>query len=456
MSYGYKVVKGPAALAELGWPTYVGHPFVMDSRPGYAVTPNAYLIDRALGVWDPRGRGTKRNVRLAKTSLVDYACWLANALEWAEKRGIDLMHADYTTVLIARYQSEMLTGKWSERGVGLSPATVNLRVDAVVDYQLWGADKGLRAPTEIPTVTRTVTRGSATSSRGHHGRTVETRRGKVAVPKRRLTLPPDEWIAGWRRRVKSRPGLGTTEELIADLILHTAIRVSEAACWRLDTLPLSQDQWVITNPNQPEASQLVEVHLEYGTKGPDLVLDEKSGDKIGKSEVIKIPLHLAKRIHEYRSNIRPNALKPALKRATNVAQSKKVLADSVHLFINPRTGLRYSVAQIQYFWKLAKGPRCPYEWSPHMGRHYWACETLEQRMKAHTALIEAILQVPGLTHEHPLLLALKDTASTVITMEIQPQLRHSGQDTTMVYLTWLVRRLGIALNLSSKWQQDDV
>lgn len=454
MDYGYKVVKGPKELAACGWSAYVGHPFIMDGRPGYAETPNAYLIDRGLGLWDPIGRGTRNDRRPARRSLINYADWLANALEWADTRGVDLLTADYATVLIAGYQAEMLAGIWSSTKKSLSANTVNLRVQAVVDYQLWAHDKGIREAFELPTTTRTVRSGSATNSRGHEARKVESRRGKVKVPSRDLVLPPDEWVAAWIRRVKARPELGATEELIADLILHTAIRVGEAACWRMDTLPEDPALWVITNPTQPVEDQLVQVELKYGTKGPDLAVDEY-GDKIGKPEFIKMPLRLAKKIHSYRTNTRPKAIQIALRGAGNVAQSRKLLAQKVHLFINPLSGERYTVAQIQYFWKLAKGENCPYDWSPHMGRHYWACKKLDRSMDTHAQLIESLVKSPGISMQSGLRAALKDTAMTVLVMEIQPQLRHADSKTTNTYLRWLFSSKGIAMNFTEGWLEEE-
>ena len=99
--YGYKVVIGDSGLADLGWATYVGHPFIFDGRPGYAALPNAFLIDRAIGVWDPVGRGTRQDVPLSRMSVVSYAHWLANALEWADARGVELLQAEYTSELLA-------------------------------------------------------------------------------------------------------------------------------------------------------------------------------------------------------------------------------------------------------------------------------------------------------------------------------------------------------------------
>jgi integrase len=456
VDYGFKVVIGDPGLCDLGWSGYVGHPFIFDGRPGYAALPNAFLIDRRLGVWDPVGRGTRRDVPLSRQSLVSYAHWLCNALEWSEARGVDLLQADYTSELLARYQREMLSGVWSSSMKGLSPATVNLRVQAVVEYQVWASDKGLRSPVAIPTITRTIQGGSAFSSRGHEARTVEARKGKLRVEKKPPRFPSDDWIGLWKKQVADRPGFGKTEALIADLILHTGIRVSEAAGWRVDTLPIDKGQWEITNPDQAPEHHLVSVSLKYGTKGPDLFEDH--GDKVGKPETIKVPRWLCERLNQYYETTRPISLKPALARAKTAAAQKAVLARSVHLFIHPVTGERYTASLIQYFWNTARKavPQpCQGKWSPHSGRHYWACKYLKFRMKEHAELVKRALNVQGMSMDHPIMASLKDTAMTVIMTEIKPQLRHVRLATTEVYLQWLMAEMGVAMDFRAQWLADD-
>jgi len=454
--YGYKVVIGDSGLADLGWATYVGHPFIFDGRPGYAALPNAFLIDRAIGVWDPVGRGTRQDVPLSRMSVVSYAHWLANALEWADARGVELLQAEYTSELLARYQAEMLSGLWSASMKPLSAVTVNLRVTAVVEYQMWAADKGLRSPVVIPTITRTIKTGSAHNSRGHESRTVAGRKGKVKVEEKPLLLPPDDWIGLWRQRVAERPVFGKTEALIADLILHTGIRVSEAAGWRVDTLPIDPRQWQITNPEQAPEHRLVSVSIKYGTKGPDLYEDH--GDKVGKPETIRVPLWLCEKLHHYHQTIRPISLKPAMAKAKSAAAAKALLSRSVHLFIHPVTGKRYTAAHIQYFWKSAKkrgDQACPGKWSPHSGRHYWACMYLKFRVQEYAALVRKALSMPDVSMEHPIMAALKDTAMTVIMTEIKPQLRHERLETTEIYLQWLMRQMGVAMDFRARWLADD-
>lgn len=385
--YGYKVVYAdPKLLAEAGYGALSHQPFLLDPEPGYARLPNQFLIDRGLGYWDPKWRGQKRNpIPPSRISMKNFARWLANALEWADARSVDLMRGDYVSDLIGRYQQEMLKGIWSADNRPLAPETVNPRVQIALEFQMWAADKGLRLPFAIPSVTTTYIAGSHDNSRSREARVVQSRKGKVKVSKRTLSFPSVEDIEAWRERVNQRPVVGATEGLIVDLILNTAIRREEAACWRLDTLPLDPKDWKIVNPDQPEESQSVVVTLMYGAKGKQYGIDEHT-DKIGPEGEIHIPLWVAKCLHAYRSKERLMALKPRLK-GLKPPEARRLMEKTVHLFLHPVTGLRYTGDQIYAFWSRVQGPE---HWSPHLGRDWWACRYLEERMSQHAALIEQV------------------------------------------------------------------
>lgn len=453
IDYGFKVVfANHPFLEEAGFGKVAHLPFIFDGEPGYARLPNHFLIDRGLGHWDPKSRGIERNpIPPTRKSMKSFAYWLANALEWAKVRGVDLMTADYTSILINRYQDEMLKGIWSAKNTPLSPDTVNPRVQIAIEYQMWGADKGLREQFIVPTVTRTYMVGSYTNSKSHEVKSVESRKGKVKVNKRTLAFPSNEQIEAWRQRVHDKPITGKTEGLIADLILNTAIRREEASCWRVDTLPLDPNAWKIVNPDQAEEFQSVIVTVKYGAKGKEYAIDEY-GDKLGPEGTIHVPLWLARRIDGYRTDDRLLSLKPVLRQGKTVEAQRRILNQAVHLFINPKTGKRYTGDQIYRFWAEAEGPD---HWSPHLGRDWWACTHLLERMEQHTELIKHVLKIPNLRDDHPMILSLKDTAQTVIQFEIRPQLRHVSAETTEIYLQWLFNQMRVSLNLTRRWVEMD-
>lgn len=131
---------------------------------------------------------------------------------------------------------------------------------------------------------------------------------------------------------------------------------------------------------------------------------------------------------------------------------KHILNQSIHLYINPTTGRRYTGSQIYDFWTKVEGPD---HWSPHLGRDWWACQYLWQKMQEHTALIQQVQRISNPDVNHPLVRALKDTAQTVIQFDIRPQLRHVNSQTTETYLQWLFNQLRAPLNLTLKWQEED-
>ena len=450
--YGFKLVfPNSDEMAKAGFGKVANIPAIFDSEPGYSRLPSRFLIDRAIGVWDPSFRGAKPNARPpSRISIKNFGYWLCNALEWSEVRSIDLMTCDYTTVLVGRYQQEMLKGIWSQSGAPLAAQTVNARVDVALEFQMWCADKGYRKPFLIPTVTRSYSAGSHTNSNSHGAKTVEARKGKVKANKHNLVFPTDEEIRLWRKRVYDQPIVGSTHGLMVDHILETAIRREELACWRRDTLPLDRKEWKIINPKQPEELQQVSVTFGNGTKGREFYIDE-FGDKMGPQGNIQLPLSLCKSIDNYRNKEREFALKHVTKGVRDRAKARQLVDQTVHLYLNPSTGKRYTGDQIYRFWINAGGPE---HWSPHLGRDWWACQYLWQKMQEHSALIKQVHGLTNLDADHPLLRALKDTVLQVIQLEIKPQLRHVTSATTEIYLQWLFNQLRVPLNLTRLWQED--
>jgi hypothetical protein len=451
--YGYKVVMPDAAvLAAAGFEKVATIPAIFDSEPGYARLPSQFLMDRSLGIWDPVWRGAKPNPQPpSRTSISNYAYWLCNALEWAETRSLDLVTADYTAVLIGRYQEEMLRGIWSQSGRPLAEETVNARVQTALDYQTWAADKGHRGPFTIPTVTRTHVAGSHLNSKSHEAVAIEARKGKVKVNKRSLIFPTNPEIKAWRDRICQEPVVGATHGLMVDHVLNTAIRREELACWRVDTLPLKEADWKLVNPAQPEEHQQVVVTVEFGAKGRQFYIDD-FGDKVGPRGTIHLPLWLAKRIHQYRKGERLKALRQATRGVRDRTAAQRILERSVHLYVNPRTGRRYTGADIYGFWTKGTGPE---HWSPHLGRDWWACQHLWQRMQQHAALLAQLHGLGALDARHPILLSLRDTVQTVIRLEIKPQLRHASSRTTETYVQWLFDQLRVPLDVTRRWQMED-
>lgn len=442
MRYGFRVIYVPPHfLEELGFGRVARFPFIMDERPGYHRLANQFLIDRGLGKWSPRQRGREEALLLpSSVSLKNFAHWLANFLEWCHCRAKDPLQADYKIDLIQHYQSEMIKGIWSRDNIGLKPKTINARVAIATDYLSWAADKGLREPFHTPKVIKTYITINPDISAGYMAKSVEGRRGKVREDKRRLGFPVEREIAAWLQRLFQRC---PTEGLIAETVLETAVRRAEAAAWRVDTLPLNPKEWRIANPEKSIEHQAVLVELVFNTKGREY--GEDHGDKIGPRGTIRVPMPLALKLHEYRMKVRPKALMVATRKAKNRVEAEKIRRESVHLFLNPRNGERYTGASIYELWRSVERPR---GWSPHLARDFWACSVLWRHIQEHKALLDYALNA---NVNEAVLKTLQLHAESCIQLTIQPQLRHANQETTMIYLNWLSDRLGMNMNFHQNW-----
>lgn len=412
-------------------------PRIFDSRPGMHLEGSLYIIERGLGEWVPASPG-KQGPALGRKTNNNYARWLANFLEWSEARGIDPLNADYQTVL--RYQTELVKGIFCRDGVPLSPTTINLYVDIAIDYIRWLTAKGLRTPMNVPTVSTTYRTNSATSSVGHRARSTTGRIGKIRKNPRRLQRPTLEAVDAW---LSSLYAASETFGLMADLVLLAGPRREEVAAWRVDTLPVNPNDWVVANPHAHPAEHEILLVLKYGTKGDDY--GEDNGDKIGPERHIKIPLHLACRLHHYRTHLRNELLVPYVRKGKGLKE-QVARAASVHLF-RDHDGERVKGKRFYDAWKAGDLPFA--EWSPHLGRHWWACSVLWMHYQRHVSNMAAT--------DKPSSEALFNWAENTIRFHIQPFLGHAQLDTSLIYLNWFSDMISVSLpeRFQSQVLEDD-
>ena len=437
--YAWRVVYPIAEiLEEQGFGKVADVPFLLDSTLNYDQLGNRFLIDRALAHWPKPTR------EITSQSLKTIADALCNYLGWCDVRSIDPVTAEYLPILIKRYQREMTEGVWSASGEGLSSITVNQRVDVALDFQQWAAYKGLRSEVFIPT--KTITRECRGKGKGGRKETesVEVRRGKMRIPKRHLGMPSEDAVGAWMRRIYSKPVLGETEGLMCETVLETAIRKSEVAGLRKDFLPEQPNEWPIVDRTVALEHQMVFVTIRYGTKGAQYGTDH--GDKIGPEQIIKMPMTLALRLHHYRNTERPKAVIVAMKKGKTREEQKRIRASTMHLFINPKTGERYSPSRVYDVWRSVPLPQRG--WTVHLGRDFWACTTLWHAMVSYKKLFEEALERKL---DEMTIALFKNDAMSTIELQIQSQLRHVSRETSMIYLQWIADRLGVALDLHQKY-----
>lgn len=418
------------------YPALAHIPCVLDSRPGYHRLANAYLTDRALRLWGPEGDSAGRGSLPSPKTLRSYAYWLANFLEWTEVRGVDLATCSYTVHVAGRYQSEMLEGTWSHDGKGLRATTVNARVQQACDFLLWMVSRCHRRAFEVPYTLMQLTVGSATRAMGQLSRAIRVRGGKARVPEHRLHMPQNSAVREWLDRVMARSG--PTVALMCETIVLTAMRLEEVVCLRTDTIPENPRDWRISNPLAPEIKQLIRITIKFGAKGTAYGVD--NDDKIGPERSILIPLELAKRWHAYRNSERNKAFKSWMDRANGEESRSSRAKRAVHLFLNPATGARFVGKQLYDVWTGVELPSPG--WSPHQGRHWWACTTLWSELQKHKHL-------ESISGETAVAL-LESTVLSIIRLHIQPQLGHASESTTLIYLRWVIDMIALPVSLADE------
>ena len=425
------------------YPALANIPFILDSTPRLHRLGSAYLLDRGLGLWGPRQRTDDQSSLIPATkSINNYAAWLANFLEWAEKRNISLSTCSYAEHVQGRYQTEMLSGLWSRDRDGCSATTANLRVQQACDFLNWMVARKHRDSFSIPYETIHIKIGSATSSVGHLRKAVNVRQGKAPVPEKYLSLPIDEDVRVWLRSVRQEAG--ETSGLMCECILLTGMRREEIVCLRTNTLPPNRVDWKVANPLAPPSDQQVRVDILFGTKGRSFGVDH--GDKIGPQRSILMPMSLAIKLDDYRNNLRNRAFSRRLKNVKGKAERIACAEGAVHLFLREDTGERFTGKRLYDDWCKSNAPMT--KWNPHQGRHWWACSILWREIKKH----DFMQRSAGAEMATAL---LENSALSIIRLQIQPQLGHVSDSTTMIYVRWVTDMFSIPAWLDDPFEPDN-
>lgn len=421
-------------MKESGFEHLAKIPFVISGAKGYHREASWYLRDRALLAWVP-GDSQHNGKYPTRQSLVTYCSYLINFLDWCEQTSRDWRTIAYTSDLVHGYQAQMGSGLWSASGKPLSARTINLRVAEAMRFLQWGAARSLRKPFDFITVTRSVSIPSHQQAGRQVQKETQVRAGKVRQDPATLRLPTPSEVSRWLKVVEVEKGV--TKMLMCDLILQTALRREEACRWRMDTLPLSRADWNINGDT-------VTVKIGYGAKGGKT--NDIDGEELGPPRFITMPLSMAERLHQYRANIRP-ANRSIFVRAnstTPVERRELAKTNPRQLFLSDTNG-----RPIQYYTLYAAwtGVSCmPFKgWSPHCGRHYWACDKLLSAVKQNAAALGSPLNAS--TSSNWITGCVNDT----IMLVIQPQLGHVSADTTEQYLKWVLQ-VSAQMGLNDRYQ----
>lgn len=417
----YKVWPDEARLTAAGFGRVADVPVIFNDKWVYQTEPSQFLRERSLRDWSPRN-ARKSITTLTERSRSGFADCLINFLDWCELRRHDWRLIEYEKHIIEGYQKEMSAGSYSATHSGLEGTTVNLRVQEVCNFLEWAHFRCLRD--EFVTPTKTVPRKSKNPylSHGHKTSEVEVRVGAAREKPKSLHMPSRAAVADWLESVRIEKGF--TKHLMAELILKSAIRREEAVQWRIWTLPEERANWVVKGSE-------VAVEVEYGAKGAKRL--NKRGDVVGPLRVVMIPLETAEKLHAFRETKRlkffANYVK-AGKTADERAQRKK--NSFVQLFLSDFTGQPVSRQSFYTGWKEPR--RQPLKgWSPHLGRHYWACNEILIELEKNLAVLKHVdkSQIP--------IDWIRGNVQDVLLLRIQPQLGHIDERTTELYIGWAIQ-----------------
>lgn len=362
-------------------------PIVMSGSGELLDEPSDYLRHRALMVW--RGgrniRPSANTIRVLGYDLTSFLDWCA-AVEthWKNiERGQDTIPASLTG-----YARMMSDGRWSQSGEGLDRATIDRRLHTAWDFLAYAADRGWRTPITGPTIV------------GY---------GRAVAQERSYTIPSKTDVLAWldRLRNETKPA----QWLMAQLIFEGGLRREEVVCLRAKDIP---------TPAQFTADDHQHLTIRFGTKG-GRAPDDPS--RSGKPRTIRLRTSFVERLHIHKQS--PRERHGTLSRTGSTAPE---------LFLNPANGNAFSPAQLNKIFNRAKPAPAP-QWTPHMGRHFYACWTLLEFLAQ-----EASLSGMGKGALAPAALEAYGKPSL---LRLQTYLGHSSSDTTDVYLRWASEHLRV-------------
>jgi integrase len=404
------------AMRKAGFGGIAKVPSIFSEQWKYQKEASWYLRERACGEAFEIRRSVRRFPK--PNSLETYARALTDFLEWCDWVNCKWQDVEYKRDLVDRYQEHMLTGAWSVRESSLKPRTVNLRVDEACHFLRWAAHKELRTPFAVTTYHTSRNYGGASATGESYD--VASRTGRVRPDPISLRIPIEQEVQRWLNYIRLKKG--ATKALMCELIIETGIREQECAQWRTFTLTASK-------PGLSNDNGYVSVTIEYGAKGQSR--RNSRGDVVGPSRNISVPFALAERLHEYAGAARTKSRTKYVNAAkSSPERRRRQLEREDRLFLSEYDGRPITADTLYKAWANVPAEYKPYsEWSPHLGRHYWACMALwDAFLERESMLAQGVVPASDW---------VTAGATSDLLLLIKPQLGHADEKTTQAYLVWL-------------------
>jgi integrase len=298
--------------------------------------------------------------------------------------------------------------------MSLAAATINRRMRTVVEFLLWATDRQLRPKflvLQSRSSGRRTVRGPWTSARN----LIDSRVGIHRVNPKRLRLPSSEKIELWLDEV--RVTHGRARYLACKFILQTGCRVEEAANARV---------WQLPDPSTIDLDMPARMDIMFGTKGQRSPDDPQLQ---GKPRSLRFNRSFACELNNYKQLGRKKAV-------AHFRENNEGVPSSDFLFLDDKTGRPLSKQSIYRAWKNTRTK--PIEsWTPHLGRHAFACYELLRLIKEeHKLMAEFTISIP----RTQFMLQIEN----LISIYLRPVLGHVDDKTSETYTEWIADHLWVA------------
>lgn len=338
------VIPDAERLREHGVARLVGVPVLLHDDGGFHAEASAYLRDRALFRWrfgEKRGGAAKR-VPSEKT-LAGAAEDLAHFLDYCAATRIDWRRVEWSGPQSKRsiegYMTAMRMRRRRVRGevrVGLAARTIERRVSTAIDFLDFAAGRGWRTSLPILPAIRLAPKPGS------------------------IEIPDAAEVAAWREAARARYARLAVNRLVIESILEMGLRNEEVCLLRDGDIPRPQ-------AFKPGPYQVI--LIQYGTKGYRTPGDL---EKRGKPRKVRVATAWLEELDLYRRTKAPWGRKAALARFR--AMNPKVPLPK-ELFLTTTKGTPFTPDYVRLVFDGVGDRPCP-GWTPHGGRHFYACRTL--------------------------------------------------------------------------------
>ena len=412
---------GPSELSRrelyhVGAGRFAEVPFLLSEELVYLDDVNRFLRQRAWGEWTPNSKAKSEFATrkpLSDNTLRAYARDLDNFFTYLEIKELDWRFISYTDV-IEKYERDLSSGAWSASGEPLENSTINRRGDRSVEFLQWASEQGLRGDFALPTETVSRRISDGRSARMGYS-TTEVRIGRRRVHPKRLRLPTIAEINRWLSEIKAR--YGSTKARACQFVIDTGCRLEETVLFRADQLP---------DPDTISLDRPARMEICYGTKGGRTPGDP---EKKGKQRTLRFERDALVALHNYRQLGRLKALE-------KLGHSDRGKDAPRELFLNEATGMPLTRDALYRAWHNTT--TLPFVgFSPHAGRHTFACFTLLRLLEEEFKLIQKTIDVIPRS-------AVFQAAENLVDIYLKPVLGHVSGQTTERYLEWVGDHLWVA------------